>query len=582
MTSKIDLNQQGVDVSTDVLVIGGGLAGSWAALRAASSGAKVTLVEMAKLARQMKSTFSGATILYPTSKDDLDAWAKEIVEAGSYVNDQDWVVAILQETESRVRDMEEWGTPFERDKDGQLVRKIGMGHQLTRGAWVEGEAMMKILKKRLEAAKVEFLERTMITNLLTSDGCYPTTGSVVGAVGFNTKTAEPVTIRARATVMTSGAMAQEAGLTGDGIAQAFRAGAQLKGMEFSETFTHTVGPHYNTLARVGIILRNSKGERFMPSYYPEKKEQVGHGPRAIACMIEEMEGRGPIYGDLTHLSAEDLNTLRSFVPVARWIQTMQDEEGIDVIHQQYETGHTAAGFPSLRSGGIRSSIYGEASLPGLYTAGEAAGQPTHGTYSVGGVNLATCCVGGYRAGESAARYAREGPSFKAKQEQVDKLREDTFLPLKRTGGIKPDSCYDQFDRLLSPADVSIFRTQKSLTAILSRIEAWQEIVPSLVAEDVRSLLWANKVPNLILCAKLAYTASLAREECRGNNLRADFPYRDDINWLKWVILKQEGEGDDISVTEFPLPIYRWPVKPARYEQIPVPYPMPKAQEWKGE
>ncbi|MBI4334973.1 MAG: FAD-dependent oxidoreductase [Chloroflexi bacterium] len=106
----------------DVLVTGGGLAGCWAALRAADSGARVILAEQGRLAHCGKSTFAGAGISYPTSQDDLDLWAKEIVEQKEYLIDQDWVMAFLQEQESRMRDMEAWGAYFERDEHGQVVR----------------------------------------------------------------------------------------------------------------------------------------------------------------------------------------------------------------------------------------------------------------------------------------------------------------------------------------------------------------------------------------------------------------------------------------------------------------------------
>ena len=158
-------------IESDVLVIGGGLAGCWAALRAATSGAKVILTEKARFARCGKSSFSGASVLCPTSQDDLDLWAKEIVERGEYISDQNWVMAVLEEQESRIKDMLAWGVPFERDEHGQLVRSVGMAHAITRTAQVNSRRMMETLNNRLEGEGVELLDRTMITGLLTADGC---------------------------------------------------------------------------------------------------------------------------------------------------------------------------------------------------------------------------------------------------------------------------------------------------------------------------------------------------------------------------------------------------------------------------
>lgn len=563
----------------DVLVIGGGLAGCWAALRAAATGARVILVEKAKVARSGRSSFSGATILYPTTRDDLDLWRQEIVTRGNYLGDQDQVEQVLQEQESRIRDMADWGVAFERDERGNLVRNTGMVRGVTRMVMVDSRQMMGALRKRLEAEKVELVEKTMITGLLTSDGCYPTKETIAGAFGFHTITGEPVAIQSRATVMATGS-SQWLDMSGDGQAQAFRAGAELRSLEFSRTYDNMgldgkyVEVHLNTYLRLGMVLLNSRGERFMERYFPRQKEEVSRHDIGLAILTEEMEGRGPVY--MAPMSATSWNKLLTLPTTTRRVRGIQ-KEGLDFTKQKVEY-NVFSGFFSL-NGGIRQNIHGESNIPGLFAAGEAAGQPTQGTYSVGGMNLATCCVTGYHAGESAARYAREGPSPHIKQELVDKLKEEAFLPLKKERGISPESLQDEFDSFLSPGKISVFRTQKTLKAILSKVERCREKVTELAASDMRSLVKANKLKNLIACAELAFRASLEREESRSYHIRADFPYRDDINWLKWIILRREGE-DGISINRFPLPLYRWKVKPQTYEKIPYSFPLPKVEEQK--
>lgn len=468
-----------------------------------------------------------------------------------------------------MRDMEAWGAYFERDEHGQVVRSLQMGQIVGRNAMVESKGMMETLQKRLEAVKVQCLERTLITGLLTSDGCHPTMGGVVGIFGFNTVTGEPVIIRARATVLTTGGTDRNLALAGDGIAQAFQAGAEISDMEFARGYSYSIG-HQNTHVRLGMRLLNSKGENILERYYPELKGRLKRDQMALAVMVEEIESKGPILADYTQLSPENMRLLRTLFTTAEWVRSVENE-GIDLSRQPTECYHVSSGYPHTSRGGIRQSIYGEASLPGLFTAGEAAANAMS--------NLDGCLVPGYRAGESAARYAREGPSLQLKQEQVDMLREKTFQPLKRKVGVKAESfkgLMAEFDRALCPANVSVFKSEKGLRAALSQVENWKkELLANLVAEDIRSLVWANKAESLIVCAELVYRACLEREESRCYALRAEFPYRDDINWLKCVILRRERDGDGIDVSRFSLPIYRWPVKPAKYEKIPLPFPMPK-------
>lgn len=114
-----------------VLVIGGGLARCWAALRAAQMGVQVTLVDKAQVARSGASTFAAGVMLAPQRDDDLEVWQRELVEAGEYLNDQNWVRVMLEEQVERIADMQRWGLPFEKEPNGQLARRVGRGHRTT-------------------------------------------------------------------------------------------------------------------------------------------------------------------------------------------------------------------------------------------------------------------------------------------------------------------------------------------------------------------------------------------------------------------------------------------------------------------
>ncbi|MBI4333185.1 MAG: FAD-binding protein [Chloroflexi bacterium] len=561
----------------DVLVIGGGLAGCWAALRAKEIAGRVVLVDIAKVSRSGKSSFSGAGILYPEASDDLDVWHREIVEKGEYLNDQDWVRVMLDEQPRRMKDMEEWGLEMERDRDGKVHRHVGLNHVNTRIVTVDSLRMMEVLRRRMEATGVTLLERVMITGLLTSDGLLPTSGSVVGAVGFQTRTGETFCINAGATVVASGSTGMfDAG--GEGIAMSYLAGAEVFNMEFSRCFDDMgfedryIGVHLNTYQRLGMRLVNAKGERFMERYLPGLMERGKREDLGQAIVAEGIQGRAPIYIDLRHLDEETISKLYTLPSTFRVVNAMK-EEGID-FRKQLVKYVVTSGPLYMRCGGIRNNIFGEASLPGLYAAGTAGGYAGHGTYSVGGVNLALCCVGGYRAGEYAAKLAREGGPKPVVQAQARRLLAKMLRPLKAQSGVNAEDVLDELHQYMSPARIAVYRNAESIRNIMAVLQGCKAKSQSLKATDYHGLIRANRLAPYIQCAELIFRSSSVREETRANNIRSDFPYKDNINWLQWVVQSVDQRGRP-AIKKVPVPLYRYPVKPKEYKKIPVALPFLK-------
>ncbi len=564
----------------DVLVIGAGLAGAWAAARAKEIANNVVLVEIARIGKSGKSAFSGAGILCPEDSDDRDAWQREIVQKGQFMNDQDWVSLMLADQPKRLRDMEQWGLVFERDEKGKVYRHVGLNHQNTRITTIDSLQMMEVMRRRLEAIGVTFLERVMVARLLTSDGATPTGGSVVGAIGFQTRTGETVVINASATVVASGG----AGLFGagaEGIAQAYWAGAGVSGMENCKCFDEMgfedkyIGVHLNTYQRLGMRLFNASGERFMARYLPELVERGKREDLGLAIVAEGLQGRAPIYMDLRHLDKGTLDKLYTLPTTSQMVNAMK-EEGIDFRERPVKYVVTS-GPVQIRCGGIRVNIFGESSLPGLYAAGEASGYPGHGTYSVGGANLAFCCVGGYRAGEFAARFARENGSRPVNEAQVKYFAARIAQPLRARKGSKPGRLFDEVHSYLCPARRSIYRDAESINDVLSRIGEWRGRARALKADDPHELVRASKLEPYLQVAELIFRGSLAREETRANNIRIDFPFKDNARWLKWLVQTSSGKGRS-SIREVPIPLYRYPVRPKEYTRIPVNLPYTRQQQ----
>lgn len=193
------------------------------------------------------------------------------------------------------------------------------------------------------------------------------------------------------------------------------------------------------------------------------------------------------------------------------------------------------------------------------------------------LKLGACCVSGYRAGEYAARYAKDQEYRLIDTAQMELVKEQSLSPLARKAGLSPDYLFNEIQSYLSPANHSVFRNVRNIKLILTQVERWKEKCQPLAATNLHELVKANKVKSHILCIELIFKASLVREETRGNNIRTDYPYRDDMNWLKRVILRNDASGV-VSVCTVPLPIYRYPIKPQNYEKIPVDFPLSKIND----
>lgn len=565
-------------LSTDVLVVGGGLAGCWAAIRARQLGAKVILAEKSRVARSGASTFTN-NMLAPCKDAEKEVWLRELVELGEYLNDQDWVVKALEEQGKRIADMADWGVPFQRTQSGELRETVGRGHISTRIVLCNGHDLMDTMRRKATDLGVEILDRVAITDLLTSDGLLPTSERVVGAFGIQTRTGQPVVIEAPAVVITTGQIGSKLrahfvnNLVGDGVAMACRAGAELVNMEFctSGNISYYMRRYHSggqsLLQGMGAKFINKNGERFMERYDPSLRERSKLSYLVQAFAKENLEGRGPIYWDMSSFSQEDVDLVRRLLPT-----TMRpfDEAGIDVRRQPIECTPVVGITSAMGEGGIRINGTCAASIPGLFAAGAAAWNPIHGTYTVGGINLAFCNVGGYTAGENAALFARDASRAKVSKEQVSRLSDFIVSVLDRETGVTPDEVIRHIQRLVIPAQNNIFKNQQRIEAVLRGLNEIKEEVAEIKAPDPHELVKSVEARNLALLSRVVYLAALERTESRSWHYREEYPYRDDIEWLKWIVVRSSSPDGEFTLDKVSVPIETYPVKPQNRQRIPHP------------
>ncbi len=545
-------------LQTDVLVIGGGFAGTWASLRAADLGASVTLVDKAYVSKSGASTMSGGITTCPLDTDDLDLWAREFIERGDYMCDQRWTYQLLEGQRERVKDYERWGVPISRAEDGSIRRFASRGMIDVRGMQYQPKAAMRELRRRITARGVRILDRMHITELVTADGRWPSTAGIIGAVGFNIYTGQFTFINARRTIVATGMIAMKGthrvdNDTGDGVAMAFRAGARLVDMEFTFGGTFNVlmkkfdFPSYNVAVAHGARLINAKGERFMERHDPLRLER-GELSNVVAAFAKEIvEGRGPVYVDLRHVDA------------SYWTDIARLHRGGSILLSEHVPDPKVNPLPieptwglwaSGRSG-LQIDLDARTDLPGLLAAGSAAKNDATGTHASAGSPTAFAKVSGWHAGQTAAVESRESQSARPAAGVIEMLQEKAFEPLRRAQGRRSvDQLHDDLARLESSVVKSMILSELRLNELLCGARDVADAMDHTRAQDLHDLVKWHEARNVALNAQIVYRSALDRTESREQFYREDFPMTDP-DWFCWHGVRSAGEDFVFDKQAFP-------------------------------
>jgi succinate dehydrogenase/fumarate reductase flavoprotein subunit len=518
-------------IATDVLVIGGGMAGCFAAIKARESGLDVTLVDKGYVSKSGQTPFAGSYAVYnPDWGHDLEAWMKQVNTVGEYVNNRVWTELVFKDSHARYQDLVSWGVEFDRDEHGEVLRRtspLGPCQAVFMG-WRE---FAHILRVQTLKTGVHIFDRVMITDLVKQDGC------VVGAMGFPVDNDETLVFMAKAVVMSAGAGGFKAAgwpiheLTADADAMAYRVGAEITGKEFSDPHpTSAEHPAY-----FGSIMKGGK-PIFGTLRNAEGKEIRGRGTLFLDLEFEAHAGRAPI--------------------------TQESPEGTFT-----RIGGGASGMSVHKAEGIwPADTRGATKIPGLYAAGDALGTMQSGAvYASIGLALCGASVTGARAGRGAAEYATERERPKPDNDALSEMMKAMHAPLERKGGFSPRWVTQVLQNTMIPYYILYIKHGERMEAALTFVVFMRDhLAPKLMAKDLHELRLAHETRNMVLNAEMRLRASLFRTESRGCHYREDYPRRDDPNWLAWVKLK-ERDGE-MKITKEPIPKKWWPDLSKPYEE----------------
>ena len=539
----------------DVLVIGAGGAGLRAAIEALAQGASVGVVSKSLLGKAHTVMVEGGIAAAMANVDSADGWKphfRDPMRGGKMLNN--WRMAQLhaQEAPERVQELEQWGALFDRTEDGRILQRAFGGHTFKRLCHVgdrTGLEMIRTLQDRGVSLGFDVYMECTVVKLLT-DGA-----RIAGAVAYWRETGRFVVFQAKSVVMATGGIGKAWPVTsnsweytGDGMALAYEAGAELMDMEF--VHFHPTGMVWppgvqgilvtEAVRGEGGILRNKNGERFMEKYDPKRMELSTRDVVARSIYTELKEGRGTEHGgaylDISHTPAAYMK--KKLPSMYHQFKELAD---VDITKGPMEVGPTC----HYMMGGIRvEAETAQSTLPGLFAAGEAAAG-LHGANRLGGNSLSDLLVFGRRAGLAAAKHAKETGSARVDQAQIDAAEKEALAPFQRQGGENPFAVHRDLQKVMQSL-VGIFRTREDLQKALAELRGFRERAAKTTVDGSRMFNpgWhmAMDLKSMLTVAEAVAQSALVREESRGAHSRIDFPELSAEWGTRNNIIWRDGEG----------------------------------------
>jgi succinate dehydrogenase / fumarate reductase flavoprotein subunit len=575
----------------DVIVLGAGGAGLRAAIEASAANVRVAVLTKSLLGKAHTVMAEGGMAAAMGNVDDRDSWKvhfADTMRGGQYLNQ--WRMAELhaKEAPERVKELEAWGAVFDRTKDGKILQRNFGGHRYPRLAHVgdrTGLELIRTLQDHGVHKGIDFFMEVTAVRLL-KDG-----DRIAGVFAYDRERGRFRVFKAKAVILATGGIGRAYKITsnsweytGDGQSLAYHAGATLMDMEFVQF--HPTGMVWPPSVRgilvtegvrgEGGVLRNNQGKRFMFDDIPDNyksstsdKEEEGwryvtgdksarRPPELLTrdhvarCIRREVKaGRGSPHGGVFL----DIAWIKEKIPnapehIKRKLPSMYHQfmqlAGVDITKEAMEVGPTT----HYIMGGVQVDSDSQmTAVPGLFAAGEV-GAGLHGANRLGGNSLSDLIVFGKRAGEYAAKYAKDNKEVSVAQDQIDDVAKLALAPFERDAKEGPYEVQYALQDMMQDL-VGIVRVEDEMKKALEGLEELKKRAVKVGVHGNREYNpgWhtALDLDNLLTVSEAITRAAIERKESRGGHFRDDYPEKG-AEFSKFNIVIKKGAGGEMEVS----------------------------------
>lgn len=592
-------------ITHDVIIVGAGLAGTWAALAAAAEG--VTDIGVISKIHPLRSHSgaaqggiaaalgntrpvvgtgnNGPLEQVPADGVAPDSWETHMfdtIKGSDWLGDQNAIEIMVKDAIDIVYEYEHMGCVFSRTDDGRIGQRRFGGHSAPRACFAAdwtGHVLLHTVHEQALRHDVKFYSEWYCLDLIVEENVCR------GIVAMDITTGEIYTMRAKAVMFGTGGYGRAFKITsnafantGDGVAIAYNAGAPLMDMEFVQFHPTGLYRHGILMSEAcrgeGGYLLNNRGERFMEMYAAEKMELA---PRDLVSRSEQTEineGRGVmddgegIFLDLRHLGREKI--LERLPQVREIAINFVGVDPIDAPVPIQPTAHySMGGIPTTVDGQVIADSNGTP-LTGFFAAGECACVSVHGANRLGTNSLLEASVFGRRAGKAVAEFVNGGAKLAPiSGDPAEKNRQRVASLLRRDGNELVEHIAQALKTTMTN-NCGVFRTGEKLEQALCDVKQLQDRFQSARVMDKSKrfntdLLAAIEAEHLLTFSEVIVAGALERQECRGAHWRTDHPKRDDEGWLKHTVAHKNGsDGPQLSYKPVCIDWQKYPPQERKY------------------
>ena len=561
----------------DIVIIGSGLAGLRAAISCAMANKKLSIAVISKVQVMRSHSVSAeggtAAVISEDEGDNIESHLYDTIRGSDFLADQDVAELLVQKMPYEIFQLDNWGMPWSRKSDGRIDQRKFGGYSFPRATYAQDKVgfyeMQTLYDTCLKYENIHFYNEWYCTSIL-DDGHNNFSGLTV----IEMKSGNFTIIKSLAGIICTGGAGRIYSFstyayssTPDGLDMAYRAGLALKDMEFVQFHPTGIIPSGILITEgargEGGYLINNKGERFMNKYAPEKLELAPRDVVSRSMMKEIEQGRGFVHEtgvaslklDLTHVGDERIKQQLSGIR-----EIGIKFSGIDIISEPIEIRPVC----HYMMGGIHTDINGCTEMNGLWAAGEAACNSTHGANRLGANSTSECLIWGGITGKLAAEYAtnRLNKSIDILNEKVRYEEKRIFDGIFRgTGDVNPYETRTQLTDMMDD-NAYVFRNEEGLTNGLKKARqlgklSWRQVNDKAMEYNT-NFVNVMEIDSIFRVAEVILMGAIARRESRGAHFRTDFPTRDDTKFLRHTLVYYNNGQPSIE----------WcPVKFTRYAPV---------------